>query len=149
MSRNTQEQKEMWQVLGSIRIQVDDRDYQGDSRVLYEDNNGVFGYLLFGWGSCSGCDSLQACNSYADIDELMEQLWRGIQWFSSKEAALSFFQEHDWKGDYTSHDEEQANFIAQCVQFLAPDTAKVSLLREQRLPHIDETASVSGLLQHT
>ena len=44
---------------GYIVIKVDDDDYQGDSRVLYEGYKDEVGYLQFGWGSCSGCDALQ------------------------------------------------------------------------------------------
>lgn len=56
---------------GNILVQVDDQDYQGDSRILYE-NNGQYGYLKFGWGSCSGCDALQGCDSVLELDELIE-----------------------------------------------------------------------------
>lgn len=48
---------------GNIILQVDDNDYQGDSRLLYREDDRI-GFLQFGWGSCSGCDSLQACHSY-------------------------------------------------------------------------------------
>lgn len=46
---------------GKIIIQVNDGDYQEDSYILLEDD-GRYGYLSFGWGSCSGCDALQACS---------------------------------------------------------------------------------------
>ena len=52
----------MLNAFGKVAIQVDDDAYQGDSRLLY-DENGKIGVLIFGWGSCSGCDALQACGS--------------------------------------------------------------------------------------
>ena len=36
-----------------ILLQIDDNDYQGDSRLLFKDGD-RFGILTFGWGSCSG-----------------------------------------------------------------------------------------------
>ena len=52
-----------------ILLQVDDKDYQGDSRLLFRDVS-RYGILIFGWGSCSGCDSLQACESLEDVEKL-------------------------------------------------------------------------------
>ncbi|MFA5322051.1 MAG: hypothetical protein WC373_05200 [Smithella sp.] len=103
---------------GEVKIQVDDKDYQGDSRVLYKKDN-KYGYLQFGWGSCSGCDALQACDSYKAIDDLICQLNESIKWFDSKEEALKFFQSHDWDGDYSTNSEEQKQFVLQCIKELS------------------------------
>ena len=35
---------------GEIIIHVDRGDYQGDSLLIYKNDNGQFGYLCFGWG---------------------------------------------------------------------------------------------------
>ena len=87
--------------IGDVALRVDDDDYQGDSRVIYIEPDGRVGYLNFGWGSCSGCDSLQACDSYEDVQELMDKLLSDIKWFDSSESALHWFLTHDWIGDYT------------------------------------------------
>lgn len=102
---------------GTIILQVDDDDYQGDSRVLYKDN-GKIGYLEFGWGSCSGCDSLQACENYDEIQELMDELRQSIMWFESEKEALRYFKEHDWEGDFSWHAEEQKEFVAETLKIL-------------------------------
>ena len=47
-------------------LQVDDNDYQGDSRILVRDYH-RYGLLLFGWGSCSGCDAPRMYSSWAPI----------------------------------------------------------------------------------
>jgi len=107
----------MLKEFGDILIQVDDDDWQGDSRVLYE-KDGKLGYLLFGWGSCSGCDSLQACENYKELQEHMDWLNNSIQWFDSNEDCLRFFKEHDWEGDYCSHVEEQKEFIEKVIGYL-------------------------------
>ena len=51
----------MVNAFGNVVVRVDDDDYQGDTRVLYN-NDGKIGYLVFGWGSCCCCDALQSCN---------------------------------------------------------------------------------------
>ena len=101
---------------GNILVQVDDDDYQGDSRILYE-NNGQYGYLQFGWGSCSGCDSLQGCNSVLELDELIESLCMAIKWFDSKQDAIEFFETHDWEGGY-DHKEKLKEFVEKVIKFL-------------------------------
>lgn len=103
---------------GTILVQVDDNDYQGDSRVLYRDGQ-RFGWLQFGWGSCSGCDALQACDSFAEIEKLMEELCSQVRWFDSAAECLKFFNEHDWESDYSNDREEQKKFIADCKAYLS------------------------------
>lgn len=93
----------------SILFKTDDDDYQGDSWILFGDGE-RFGYLQFGWGSCSGCDALLASNSYQDIDELRQQLMESIVWWDSAREALKWFKEHDWDGDYSRSNERLKEF---------------------------------------
>lgn len=102
---------------GKIILQKDDHGYSGDSRVLYQTEQGI-GYLQFGWGSCSGCDVLQACDHISEIDTLISQLRDGIKWFASPAEALAYFNEHDWGGDYSWHADEQKEFIEQAKTLL-------------------------------
>jgi hypothetical protein len=102
---------------GEIVLQVDDSDYQGDSRILYRRVGGQFGWLQFGWGSCSGCDALQGCDSYDDLQKLMDSTRESITWWDSAQEALDFFLKHDWEGDY-SNGEVQQGFVASCITFL-------------------------------
>lgn len=99
-------------------LQVDDDDYQGDSRVLFRDGY-RFGYLLFGWGSCSGCDSLQGCSSYEELEDLQNELYDSIMWFETSKSALNYFKNHDWKGDYSWNYKEQKEFIKKVKVVLA------------------------------
>ena len=103
---------------GEILLQVDDADYQGDSRVLYRFDDGTYGYLQFGWGSCSGCDALQACRNYDEVDELIADLYHSIKRFNDSQEALAFFLNHDWEGDYSWHQEEQIRFVNEAVKLL-------------------------------
>lgn len=65
--------------MGTIVARVDQDDYQGDSWVLFRDGD-RFGYLQFGWGSCSGCDALQSCSNYYEIETLRDSLVTQIRW---------------------------------------------------------------------
>lgn len=103
--------------LGYVLLQVDDGNYQGDSRILYF-SEGKFGYLQFGWGSCSGCDQLQACDNYADVDKLILELKKAIRWFKDKEECQRYFETHDWEGDYSWNSEEQREFIERTKKIL-------------------------------
>lgn len=102
---------------GNILIQVDDTYYYGDSRVLYQQENKI-GYLQFGWGSCSGCDALQSCDSIEEVQSLMDKLRSSIMWFDNPQQALAFFIDHDWDGDYSHLSTEQQNFINQAIDKL-------------------------------
>jgi hypothetical protein len=100
-----------------ILLAVHDKDYQGDSRYLFQ-NESRFGILIFGWGSCSGCDSLQACGSYEEVEDLRTQLYNSIIWFDSQFDCLSYFINHDWEGDYCWHMEETREFIINAKEIL-------------------------------
>jgi hypothetical protein len=84
---------------GNILLQKDERDYQGDSFLIYEKDD-KYGYLTFGWGSCSGCDALQGCNSISEVQELMDRLYSSIEWFDSLDALKEYFEETDWTLQY-------------------------------------------------
>lgn len=102
--------------IGNVLIQVDDNDYQGDSRVLYE-KDGKYGYLIFGWGSCSGCDSLQACNNTKDIQELIDGLVNDVTWFDSLEELQKHFSGKDWELEYCWQADETKDFIAKVLEY--------------------------------
>ena len=68
-------------LIGDIIIQEDEQDYSGDSYILYKKND-LYGYLNFGWGSCSGCDALQACTSPEEVLSLAQELENDIFWGS-------------------------------------------------------------------
>lgn len=90
--------------IGDVRIKIDDSDYQGDSRVLlYNPERAAFGILIFGWGSCSGCDSLQACQSFEEVEELRQQMFNSVKW-GDPEELIHYIKTHDWEGDYSYHD---------------------------------------------
>lgn len=108
----------MVDAFGNIAIQVDDGFYQGDTRVLY-DNDGRIGFMIFGWGSCSFCDALQACKNMEEVQELCNELQDGIKWFDSKEDALKWAKEKDWETEWSWHSSEGKRFVQEAIEYLS------------------------------
>lgn len=102
----------MLEQFGEILIRVDDGDYQGDSYLIYKKENS-YGYLIFGWGSCSGCDALKACNTIQEVQELMDNLYNDIIWFTSLAELKNYFADKDWQLEYSWHIEEFKDFLSQ------------------------------------
>ncbi len=100
-----------------ILLQVDDEDYQGDSRLVFKDGN-RHGLLIFGWGSCSGCDALQACDSLKEVDELRSQLKSEIIWKDSKSELHQFIKDRDWETQYCWHSDETKQFVEKALALL-------------------------------
>lgn len=82
---------------GDVLLRIDSDGYEGDTRVLLT-NGSRYGYILFGWGSCSGCDALQSCNTYEEIDELIHKLREQIHWFNNFLEMIAFIGQRDWEG---------------------------------------------------
>lgn len=97
---------------GNILLQKDEQDYQGDSFLIYEKDD-KYGYLTFGWGSCSGCDALQACNTIDEVQELMDKLYSDIKWFNSLDALKEYFEEIDWTLKYQYSIPEFKEFLTE------------------------------------
>lgn len=77
-------------------VEVTDDDYQGDTRALVR-KDGSYGFLMFGWGSCSGCDALQAVESdLAEATKLRDKLYAEIHWESDAAAMAAFLRDKDW-----------------------------------------------------
>lgn len=101
-----------------VLIKVDQNDYQGDSWVLFQDG-GRIGYLVFGWGSCSGCDALEACESVTELAELQTRLYDSIHWEESAAAMLAYFQNKDFETEFYGRCEEFQDFLTQAKARLA------------------------------
>jgi|JI9StandDraft_1071089.scaffolds.fasta_scaffold16445_2 hypothetical protein len=87
-----------------------DHDYQGDSYYLFE-NDGQYGLLIFGWGSCSGCDALEAAyNDYDQIVALRDDLWNSIQWMTRTEM-VQHINAKDFNGEFYMYTDEGKAFV--------------------------------------
>ncbi len=88
--------------IGTVLVESWDDDYQGDTFALIE-KDGRYGYLCFGWGSCSGCDALAACTTLSDLQDLCNGLESSVQWFDSKDEIRKWIEERDWEGQFEWH----------------------------------------------
>jgi hypothetical protein len=94
-----------------VVLRVDDNDYQGDTRMLLTDGQ-RFGILIFGWGSCSGCDAFEAAEGdLAALVVLQQQLWNDVHWEPSAADLLAYVNGKDWGLDYSWHEEAGRAFI--------------------------------------
>lgn len=106
----------MLEEFGEIIIRVDVDDYQGDSYLIYKDGD-RYGYLSFGWGSCSGCDALQGCCSIREVQELMDKLYNDIIWFDSKVLLKEYFNTKDWSLEWSWYYSEFRDFLKKVEEF--------------------------------
>lgn len=106
----------MVKAIGEILIEVSDSDYQGDSRYLLK-NEGKFGILIIGWGSCSGCDALQAANTIRGLAELMQSIDNNVKWFDSLEQLKSYVKNKDWELEYSWHAQETKDFVDKLINY--------------------------------
>lgn len=104
--------------LGTVVVQVDDEDYQGDTRVLLRRGDEEWGHVIIGWGSCSGCDALQACSSWSEVRDLREQIANSVRWFASTREAMDWFTHHDWGLDHAWHADETKKYLSQAATAL-------------------------------
>lgn len=91
--------------------------YQGDHEALLRDSDGRYGITVIGYGSCSGCDHLEAIQPYDYADEsgdwsevvkYRDELAGEVTWFDAPSDAAAWIDArlnpdgtHWW-----SHDEE-------------------------------------------
>lgn len=111
----------MLESIGTVVVQVDDPGYQGDSRVLFRDGE-RWGVLLFGWGSCSGCDALQGCSSFDDVEKLRDELVTSVRW-GTREETIALLRTKDWSVEPTAYRAEEARrFVEQALAALESAT---------------------------
>lgn len=100
-----------------VLVEESDDDYQGDTYMLV-DKLGRYGFLLFGWGSCSGCDAAQAVSSQAEANELRNQLYSDVKWFDTAREMIAWFEGGDHKLKFYGHDDTFEKFTAAALAIL-------------------------------
>lgn len=70
--------------------------WQGDYVILLRDSKGRLGIATFGYGSCSGCDALQAVEpisesgDWSGVEQLRKELEADIYWFKSADGVADW-----------------------------------------------------------
>lgn len=100
-----------------VLLQVDEDDYQGDSFLLLKDGN-KWGFLTFGWGSCSGCDALQACDSWEDAESLRTEMASSIKWHEGPQQLRDYWGSKDWEAEWFCRNAVWNDFSQQAVAII-------------------------------
>lgn len=80
--------------------------YQGDHVALLRHPDGAWGFTVIGYGSCPGCDALEACDSPAEVDALRDELDRDITWSAEPATLARYIMEKDPANNWWMHDKE-------------------------------------------
>lgn len=99
----------------TIEFSVQEGSYQGDQYCVVRHPERGWGFVCFGYGSCSGCDALQGCCSVEQIKELAEDIHNDIEWYETKEKLVEWFQNRDWAGTYHYYGESG---LRDCAEYL-------------------------------
>lgn len=106
---------------GTVLISESDRDYQGDTYALLE-KNGAFGFLKFGWGSCSGCDALQACRTYADAGALADNIVEQVVWHTSAKKMIKYLDSANERNEWYANQDTFTKFRKAAIKELKERT---------------------------
>lgn len=114
-------------LIGEEVVCVSDPDYQGETRILYqkmnEDNmfDDMYTVRTYYWGSCSGCDALQACSSWEDLLDYAQSHIANVQWFNREELIQhldNIIAEHEKSNYWGYHCSEEMQFLRECYEYL-------------------------------
>lgn len=92
--------------------------YQGDHLALLQRGNEI-GLVVFGYGSCSGCDVLQAITPWEHDDEPVDwtpvitfarELSDSVHWEPSRDALRDWIDEHP-ENHWWSYDDEISSWL--------------------------------------
>lgn len=107
---------------GDVLVEVEENDYQGCTWILLRGKDDRFGYLVYSWGSCSGCDDLQGCSGNADLEELHTRLWDSIKWDAGLVEVLEVIRadvEEDAEDEWMRHRDDGKRFLEECKAWAA------------------------------
>lgn len=100
--------------IGNVVLCQSFGSYDGDYYVLFKEGD-RYGYLTFGYGSCSGCDALEACRSQEDEDRLQQRLTDSIFWGTAKEVVDRFLESGDRNEFYYYYPQDFVAFAEKVI----------------------------------
>lgn len=95
---------------GEIVLEADFGYYQGDYIYIFKSGWG-YGFLIVGYGSCSGCDMLQSCESLDSVLELQESLRNGVKWFDNLDDLKTYILDDNRDLEWYSHEAGWNEFV--------------------------------------
>jgi len=101
-----------------VLAEAHDNDYQGDSFYLLK-NGDQYGVLIFGWGSCGGCDAYEAAEgNVRELTELRDGLWNSVVW-DTREGTLKNIVTKDDKLTWYGNDRTYKTFKTSAIETLS------------------------------
>lgn len=82
--------------------------YQGDYAVILKKDE-TLGFVVIGYGSCSGCDALEACDSDKEYRELLQSVIQNIHWGTQEELLSKINDEYNDNNWYRYDDDFSQN----------------------------------------
>lgn len=76
--------------------------YDGDCVAVFKiwGKPNQYGLFMHGYGSCSGCDDLFACETLEEMIVLQEKLYNTIRWFSNIGELQEWIKNNDWSATH-------------------------------------------------
>ena len=102
---------------GTVLVEIDQDDYQGSSIVAIHNEELGFGFVIYGWGSCSGCDALQDCHNAGDLRDLQMEIFNDFSWFPTLQDMQEHVRLKDWNGTFCAY-ERDLNGVSLSVAFM-------------------------------
>jgi len=100
-----------------IKASVEIGSYEGDylfyciNRFTNKQGFGVFGY-----GSCSGCDMLQGCDTMEELQDAQDAILGTIVWHDTKDELIEYLENRDIKLQwYGEEEDDYTKFVAQVI----------------------------------
>lgn len=88
-------------------------DYHGDYVALLDDGLRL-GLAVVGYGSCSGCDALQACESPEEVAGLSEGVRSDVRWFATPAEFAAYVEDRTDTGtDWYWYEREINEFLVE------------------------------------
>lgn len=92
--------------------------YQGDLVFVLEDRD-KRGWLVVGYGSCSGCDQLEAVSPWGDDEDsdwtdvisLRDELASEVRWFDSHEELVEWLKGETFSNQWYYYEDEMKHFV--------------------------------------
>jgi hypothetical protein len=111
-------------------IDVRDNDWQGSSYYVLRENE-KYGILVFGWGSCSGCDSLEAITDHyyngkneetiiKELNEFRDNLYNSITW-RPREEMIDYVSTKDFGLEWYGHADGGRKFVEELKSYFFID----------------------------
>lgn len=111
--------------------------YQGDIVALVQEDVNYsderFGFVSIGYGSCSGCDALEAAQSAAELAGIAKQTVDSIRWFDSLDEAKAFIASDDQLLQWHGHEAEWPTFQAAVAAWSPADDAEPLHVHAERV----------------